>query len=106
MTGCKSVFKIREITHRVCQNTLSVFLLKLFMILKSRDSYRSQMNEEFYTVWVFHIYLLFKMEIFWGHLLCGVIGGSHLLQELYLGCLECSIAAVRVCVTEIIYVQW
>jgi len=43
------------------------------------------------------------MEIFLGHLLCGVIGGSQLLHELYLSCLECSIAAFTICVTEIIF---
>ena len=64
------------------------------------------MNEKCYTVWIFHIFLLYKMEIFRGHLLRGVIGDSQLLQELYLSCSECSIAAVRVCVTEILFAQW
>jgi len=46
------------------------------------------------------------MEIFRVHLLCDVIGGSQLLQELYLSCLECSIAGFIVCVTEILFAQW
>lgn len=50
MTYGKSVLKIREIAHRVCQNTPSVFLLKLFMILKSRDSNRSNEQEVLYCV--------------------------------------------------------
>ena len=41
---------MREIAHGVCQNTLSVFLLKLFMILKPRDSNRSNEREVLYCV--------------------------------------------------------
>jgi hypothetical protein len=46
------------------------------------------------------------MDISAGHFLCGVIGGSQFLHELYLSCYDLSIVAVRACVTEILYAQW
>lgn len=64
------------------------------------------MNQKCYTLWTFPILLLLKMDISAGHFLCGVIGGSQFLHELYLSCYDLSIVAVRACVTEILYAQW